>query len=421
VGDENVKAFIFDYGGVLMRTVTWAPRHELDQRLGLEPGRIEKIVFESSKWDGVQSGQISYEAFWEDIAKKVGMETDSYEVLADTFWAGDRLDENLVNFIRHLRREGYGTALLSNAPRRLRGWLEELDIVDAFDTILISGEEGMAKPDPAIYELILGRLGVAPEEAVFVDDMRENVSAARQVGLKAVRFQGPAPLRKRLRSWNLPVLDPTLEPLQNVRAVIFDWGGVMEAQPDDDLYQTWERRLSLEPGSLEWLLWGETWRQLSSGQITEQEYAARIADNLGMPDAEAVQRFMAEFMAEDRFYPEMAETVRALRERYQVALLSNAGPDQVEWARERYGFDIDAEFDVYINSAHEGMRKPNEDIFHLALERLSVEPRHAVFLDDMVYNVDAAREIGIHTVQFVDPEMSLPELETLLGHAIEHG
>jgi putative hydrolase of the HAD superfamily len=140
-----------------------------------------------------------------------------------------------------------------------------------------------------------------------------------------------------------------------------------------------------------------------------------------MPDAEAVQRFMAEFMAEDRFYPEMAETVRALRERYQVALLSNAGPDQVEWARERYGFDIDAEFDVYINSAHEGMRKPNEDIFHLALERLSVEPRHAVFLDDMVYNVDAAREIGIHTVQFVDPEMSLPELETLLGHAIEHG
>ena len=419
--NKSIEAVIFDYGGVLMRTVTWAPRRELEQRLGLETGSIEKIVFESPKWDDVQSGQISYEAFWEDIAQRLDMEIGFSEVLGDTFWSGDRLDENLVDFIRHLRREGYGTALLSNAPRRLRQWLRELDIVDAFDTILISGEEGMAKPDPAIYELALERLGVVPEEAVFVDDMRENVSAARQVGLKAVRFQGPAPLRKRLRSWKLPVPDPALEPLPDVRAVIFDWGGVMEAQTDDDHYRVWERRLSLEPGSLEWLLWGETWRQLSSGQITEDEYASRIADKLGMPDVEAGQRFMEEFMAEDRFYPAVAEAVRALRERYQVALLSNAGPDQVEWARGRYGFDIDAEFDVYVNSAHVEMRKPNADIFRLALERLGVEPQHAVFLDDMVYNVDAAREIGIHTVQFVDPEMSLPELETLLGHAIQHG
>ena len=64
------------------------------------------------------------------------------------------------------------------------------------------------------------------------------------------------------------------------------------------------------------------------------------------------------------------------------------------------------------------MRKPDPAIFYLTLEQLGVAPQQAVFLDDMVYNVDAARELGIPTVQFVDPDTSLGELEALLGHSI---
>ena len=76
------------------------------------------------------------------------------------------------------------------------------------------------------------------------------------------------------------------------------------------------------------------------------------------------------------------------------------------------------EFDVYVNSAYVGLRKPDPAIFHLVLERLGVAPQQAVFLDDNLRNVDSARELGIHTVQFVDPETSLAELEALLGHPI---
>jgi putative hydrolase of the HAD superfamily len=74
--------------------------------------------------------------------------------------------------------------------------------------------------------------------------------------------------------------------------------------------------------------------------------------------------------------------------------------------------------DVYINSANVGLRKPDLTIFHMALDQLGVMPQQAIFLDDSLRNVDSARELGIHTVQFVEPAMSVAELEALLGHPI---
>jgi len=61
------------------------------------------------------------------------------------------------------------------------------------------------------------------------------------------------------------------------------------------------------------------------------------------------------------------------------------------------------------------MRKPDPAIFQRMLDQLDVAPEQAILVDDMLRNVDSARELGMHTVQFVDPDMSLRELEALLG------
>jgi HAD superfamily hydrolase (TIGR01509 family) len=61
-------------------------------------------------------------------------------------------------------------------------------IADAFDLIVVSGEEKVMKPDPAIYTLTLARLGRQPEEAVFVDDFAHNIEAAQQLGLATIHF-----------------------------------------------------------------------------------------------------------------------------------------------------------------------------------------------------------------------------------------
>ena len=72
------------------------------------------------------------------------------------------------------------------APWRLEG---DIGIHHLFDDIVCSAEVGMAKPEPAIYELAAERLGLEPRECVFVDDLDTNVDAARQVGMQAVLFR----------------------------------------------------------------------------------------------------------------------------------------------------------------------------------------------------------------------------------------
>ncbi len=416
--DSSIRGLIFDYGGVLMRTADPTSRRRLEQELDLERGEAARLVFGSQRWDDVQEGRIDSDTFWSDVGQRVGLDDGEVADFRQRFWGGDRLDDELIGLIRHLRDEGYRIALLSNAPAGLRGYLHELGISDAFEVLIISGEEGVVKPAPEIYERALARLDVAPAEAVFVDDMRENVKAARRVGLHATRFRGLAPLRVWLRDLGVPVPEPELEPVPDVRAVIFDWGGVVEQMPEAEEVLAFERRLGLEAGTLPEVLGGQAWRELAVGAIPGREYLQRIAGGLGLPDQEATLRTLKEMYATISLHPEVIDAVRALRRRYQVALLSNAFVNQREVVWDYHGFDVGREFDVYVNSAEVGLAKPDPAIYQLTLDRLDVEPEQAVFLDDTLPNVDAAREMGIHAIQFVDPETSLPVLEQLLGHPI---
>jgi epoxide hydrolase-like predicted phosphatase len=273
------------------------------------------------------------------------------------------------------------------------------------------------KPDPAIYELALQRLDVPAAEAVFVDDFPVNVAAAREAGLHAIHFRGMAPLRRSLEELGVTVPPLVLDPLPGIQAVIFDWGGVLERAPDAAHLAQWEQRLGLEPGLLARVLWREMGYQLETGEITREAYAQHVADRLELPDAAAGIRLVEQIFDNDWLYDEMVGAVRRLRRRYKVALLSNAFAEQAEWIQRLYGLDLRAEFDVYVNSALVGLRKPDWAIFRLTLEQLGVEAEQAVFIDDSLRNVDAAASLGLHALQCADPATTLAQLRRLLGEA----
>jgi putative hydrolase of the HAD superfamily len=199
-----------------------------------------------------------------------------------------------------------------------------------------------------------------------------------------------------------------------IRAIIFDWGGVMQPLPSESYVREWEERLALAPGALPDALWGTLWNQLEVGAITNDEYIQGVADRLGFLSAEAADHFTDQFYAVVQIDPAVVTAVRALRGRYKVALLTNAWPGADEVIREKHGLDVHAEFDVYINSADVGLAKPDPAIFRLMLERLGVAPQEAVFLDDSLRNVEAARALGIRAIHVADPAAALAELEALL-------
>jgi FMN phosphatase YigB (HAD superfamily) len=80
-------------------------------------------------------------------------------------------------------------AVLSNSPSGLATWLATWRILQLFDVVFCSGDERCAKPDPAAFEATLERLGVKPEEAVFIDDTIEHVRVARVLGMHGILFR----------------------------------------------------------------------------------------------------------------------------------------------------------------------------------------------------------------------------------------
>ncbi len=410
------RAVIWDWGGVLMRTMDVRPRMAWERRLRLHPGGLADMVFGSPAWDRAQRGQASLDDVWAEVADRLGIGDTDLSALRRDFWAGDRADEELMEIIRELRRAGIRNGLLSNHTPEVRQRLGDLETL--LDAVVISGEVGGTKPDPAIYQIALEQLGVAPEEAVFVDDWKPNVEAARQLGMVGVRFRGTVHLRRALTEAGLPVRPPDLRPLPGIRAVIWDWGGVLS--PLDFLKRSpqWEARLGLPPGALDRALWGPEWKLLEVGAIPQEEYDAHLMRALGLPDRRAVQQFYREFYADDGLHPGVVAAIRNLRGRYRLALLTNAFPGHAESLRRRHSFDPRAEFDVYVNSAEVGLAKPDPAIYQLTLDRLGVRPEQAIFIDDHVRNTDAAQMLGMHTIVCADVETALADLAVLLGHPV---
>ena len=412
------RAVIFDWGGVLMRTMDIRPRMAWERRLGLPPGALADAFFGSPAWDRAQRGDASLDDVWAEVAGRLGVGPADLPVLRRDFWAGDRLDEELVGLIRELRSAGIRIGLLSNHPPRLLRLLADRGLMTLFDTLVVSGEEGITKPDPAIYRLTLDRLGVKPEEAALVDDWKFHVEAAQNLGLVGIRFRGTVHLRRALAEAGWPVRPPDLRPLPGIRAVIFDWGGVLSPLNFLERTPQWEARLGLSPGTLDRALWGPEWKLLEMGAISQEMYDDSIRRALSLPDREAVRQFYREYYSDDGLHPGVVAAIRNLRGRYRVALLTNAFPGHAESLRQRHGFDPRAEFDLYVNSAEVGLAKPDPAIYQLTLDRLGARPEEAIFIDDHVRNTDAARMLGIHTITCADVETALADLAALLGHPI---
>ncbi|MEZ4516399.1 MAG: HAD family phosphatase [Chloroflexota bacterium] len=200
--NDSTKAVIFDVGGVLVRTHDHSGRRRWEQQLGLPQGSADEVVFHSRMGTLAQQGAITDEELWLWVGEhlQLGDELPSFR---SDFWAGDRLDEDLMELIRELHPK-YQTAIISNATDGLMNSLENIyPIADDFDLIVGSAYERVMKPAPEIYRRTLERLGRNPSEAVFIDDAPANITGAEFVGLNAIQFTPTMDLRSALEKFGV--------------------------------------------------------------------------------------------------------------------------------------------------------------------------------------------------------------------------
>jgi HAD superfamily hydrolase (TIGR01509 family) len=186
-----IKAVFFDLGGVIVRTEDPSPREELGRALGKTYSEMDLAVFENQSSFEASLGYISEDQHWRNVVQKLGLPESEIDRVRTAFFAGDRIDWEIVDFLRGLRPT-HKTGLISNAWSDLRPWMVSQEFDDAFDALAISAELHIAKPAPEIYHHALTELGVAPSEAVFVDDMPRNVEASQALGMHGVQFHSTA-------------------------------------------------------------------------------------------------------------------------------------------------------------------------------------------------------------------------------------
>jgi epoxide hydrolase-like predicted phosphatase len=188
------RAVVFDIGGVLEVPVDTHFDERWERRLGLAPGVFFERLRRSGLGRAANLGLVTEAELPAGLAELYGLDRPTTgELLGDLWdWYVGELNTEMAEFFRRLRPR-YRTAILSNAAaggrreEQTRYGFDELA-----DVLVYSYEVGIEKPDRRIYLLTCDRLGVPPEEVVFLDDLEANVAAARAVGMRAVRFRTTA-------------------------------------------------------------------------------------------------------------------------------------------------------------------------------------------------------------------------------------
>ncbi|MFG0669674.1 HAD family hydrolase [Pseudomonas sp. xss_1] len=202
----SIDTVVFDLGGVL---VDWNPRHLYRKIFRNDEAAMESFLSDvcNTAWNEQQDrGRPWSEAISEAISHHPSHEANIrvYRERWDEMLSGAMV--GTVEILNELQLGGIRLVALTNWSAETFHYAERrFEFLKKFEGVLVSGKEGLIKPEPEIFQLLLHRYSLAPRRTLFIDDVEKNVAAARAQGMLAVRFTDADQLRSDLVTLGLPV------------------------------------------------------------------------------------------------------------------------------------------------------------------------------------------------------------------------
>lgn len=190
----EIKAIVFDCFGVLYTDSKASIR-------SLVPTDKQQAL--SDLYASNDHGYLAKDNFLEEVARLAGIKPEKVEAVMKKQHV---INAALKTLISERLRGHYRIGLLSNIGR---GWINDFfnthELHGLFDEVVLSGEEGLTKPQAEIFELMAVRLGVEPKECIMIDDLEENCEGAEIVGMQSIHFISNDQLINELYSYRLLV------------------------------------------------------------------------------------------------------------------------------------------------------------------------------------------------------------------------
>ncbi len=191
------RAVLFDFGGVLIR-MDWDGYDEFGRRWNLPPGALVDAFYQTPEWHAIETGQGNWDTWQRGVEQRLApylrdLHGDVGRAVQDLLgaWYAQPWQYHQPNFelAHNLQANGHRIGVLSNAPDDLRErFLSDLPVEIDWDAIIVSGEIGLRKPDPRIFQHAAESIGVPAEQCFFIDDLEENVLGAQAVGMGGYHF-----------------------------------------------------------------------------------------------------------------------------------------------------------------------------------------------------------------------------------------
>jgi 2-haloacid dehalogenase len=202
--NSNHIAIVFDFGGVL---IDWDPRYLYQKLFKGDQEAMERFLSEVSfyEWNlGQDEGRLFSEAVAELSARypMYGEMIRAYDEHYEESIAGPI--QPTVEILASLKRRGYPLYALSNwSAEKFHVVQHKYEFFSWFETILLSGEVKLSKPDARIFQIFLQRIGRTANECLLIDDSAKNIATARQLGFKTIHFQSPELLSEALHQMGM--------------------------------------------------------------------------------------------------------------------------------------------------------------------------------------------------------------------------
>lgn len=199
-----IKGIIFDFGGVISAFDSRIFFRDLSGRSDRTAEEMAALVLEAGLPRKYESGRISSREFFTAVTETCGLSISEEEFVAA--FTGIFLPiESTFRLIRALK-PSFRIALLSNTNEwHFEHSIRTVEVFPLFDAVTLSYRVGEMKPGERIYRDSLERIGLLPEECVFIDDIEENVAGAERLGIHGIRYTGHERLVASLNALGVPV------------------------------------------------------------------------------------------------------------------------------------------------------------------------------------------------------------------------